>query len=492
MMPTRPPGEPATPESRAEASFAIIKKAVIDRTGHHYYEDKDSLLRHRLDRRLSATGCSGLPDYLSLLNHPAAGAAEWQELEAEITIGETFFFRHTEQFLALQAVILPAIIAQNLATRRLRIWSAGCAVGAEPYSIAILLERLLGDAMRRWSIDILGSDISHRFLEKARTGRFGNWALRGMADKDRAQHFEPTEDPKQWRIASRHRPHVRFVQHNLLSLLDGPQSEAWSGFDLILCRNVLIYFSQDRIEPMMSALGLCLGSQGWLMVGYSDAIAGLPPDLAMVELSGTVAFRPFGCAPARFMYTEVPTLPVAPPAQTRFPPRPKTPPAIERRLLPPAVPVPAAPLPAPVAEPAAASLVTIRALADAGRLKEAAEACALAIAAHPLDRRLHFFDGVIAQAAGQRTLAEAALRRAIYLAGNMVMAQYHLGLLLLDGVTPEAGRRVMAQVVKLCDALAETEILPESDGLTPRDLIKRVEMRLRARPRQTRPGGPRS
>ena len=457
----------ATPASLAEASFAIIKQRVIDRTGHHYYADKDNLLRHRLDRRLNATGCRGLPEYLSLLSHPADGAAEWRELEAEITIGETFFFRHAEQFTALQAVILPAIIAQNAATRRLRIWSAGCAVGAEPYSLAILLERLLGETIRDWSIDIVGSDISGRFLEKARSGCFGSWALRGMPDNERAQNFEPTENPKQWRLADRHRRHVRFVQHNLLGLLDAPRSADWTGFDLILCRNVLIYFSRESIAPMLSALGSCLGPQGWLMVGYSDAIASVPPDLGIVELSGTVAFRPPGCVPPRFTYAAPPPLPAPPHSETRVPPRPNTP-----------LPAPLAPV---AAEETGSSLATIRALADAGRLEEAAQACAAAIEVNPLDARLHFYDGVVAQVAGQHAIAEAALRRAIYLAGSMVMAHYHLGQLLLDGATRDAGRRAMTQVVKLCDALPESEILPESDGLTPRALIERVEMQLRAR-----------
>jgi chemotaxis protein methyltransferase CheR len=447
-------------KTETEASFATIKQAVIDRTGHHYYMDKDSLLRDRLDRRLAATECRGLPDYLSLLNDRQAGAAEWRELEAEITIGETFFFRHLEQFLALQTAILPAIIARNAGTRSLRIWSAGCAVGAEPYSIAILLERLLDRAIDDWSIDILGSDISHRCLERAREGHFGNWALRGMAEEERARHFEPGANPRHWRIADRHRRHVRFVQHNLLSLLGAEPREDWAGFDLILCRNVLIYFSPDRIAPMMSALGRCLGPQGWLMVGYSDAIAGLPPELGIVDLPGTVAFRPPGCVPPRFA-------PAPPPPAIRT----LTPTPIQRRRLPP---------PAPP-EPAPASVTTIRALADAGRLREAAEVCAAAIAAGPLDARLHFYDGVIAQAGGQRTRAEAALRRAIYLSDRMAMAHYHLGLLLLDGATPEAGRRVMAQVVKLCETLPETEALPDSDGLTPRDLIERIGMRLRPR-----------
>jgi chemotaxis protein methyltransferase CheR len=473
--------------SQAEASFAVIKQAVIDRTGHHYYVDKDNLLRDRLERRLKATGCSGLPDYVSLLNHPAAGAVEWRELEAEVTVGETFFFRHAEQFVALQAAILPAIIARNAAARRLRIWSAGCAVGAEPYSIAILLDRLLGVSIHGWAIEILGTDISHRFLDKARTGCFGAWALRGMPDEERARNFDATPDPKQWRIADRHRRHVRFAHHNLLGLLGGPPGAEWGGFDLILCRNVLIYFSPERIAPMMSALGRCLGPEGWLMVGYSDAIAGIPPDLGIVELPGAIAFRPPGCVPPRFGHT-APGTQTAPqtsqqaamPAPAQIQPGPVSAPGGPRRPLPPTPSdAEAAASAAPLAPGPA--LATIRALADAGRLQDAAQACSVALAADPLDARLHFYDGVIAQAAGRRTRAEAALRRAIYLAGSMVMAHYHLGLLLLDGATPEAGRRVMAQVVKLCGALPETEILAESDGLTPRDLVERVGMRLRPR-----------
>jgi chemotaxis protein methyltransferase CheR len=482
--------------AHSDAGFLQLKQAIIARTGHHYYADKDYLLRDRLDRRLAATGCRSLRDYLSLLEKSAKGAAEWQELEAEITIGETFFFRHAEQFAALRDVILPDLIRQHGERRALRIWSAGCAVGAEPYSVAILLERLLGAALPDWTIEIIGSDINRHALAQAREGVFSEWALRGVPAAARAQDFTLMPDRRHWRIADRHRMRLRFLQHNLLSLPTEGRSAEWADFDLILCRNVLIYFSLERIAPTLSALARCLTPTGWLMVGHSDAIAALPHQVRVVELAGTLAFRPSADPGSAWLTgrrpVSVPLQPVALP--------PVSPEIASPEIALPEIALPAAPLPPACSPPApslptpssteaaqasrqAPALAVIRALADAGRLADAAQACRIAIAADPLDPHLHLYDGLIAQAAGHRRDAEAALRRAVYLCGEMVMAHYHLGLLLLDGPAPEAGRRSMAQVIKLCARLPGDAILPESDGLTPRALVERVRLRLRV------PGG---
>lgn len=454
------PGGHAPPD----AAFAALKQAIIARTGHHYYSDKDALLRDRLQRRLAATACPDCAAYAALLADPHRGGAEWQELEAEITIGETFFFRHAEQFAALEETILPGLLHANRERRRLRIWSAGCAVGAEAYSLAILLERLLGAELRHWSVEIVGSDLSGRAIAQARLGRFTEWALRGMAPAERKRDFTALPDQRHWLIAERHRRIVRFAQHNLLSLLEPGAIGAWRDFDLILCRNVLIYFSPEQIVPMLSALARSLAPAGWLMVGHSDAIAALPRGLRTVELSGTMAFRP----------------PLVPPL-----PSPGDAPlwaAPDAKPLPVEAP-PAEALPAAVPAAAAApSVAVIRALADAGRLQEAAAAAAAAIATDPLDARLHFYDGLVAQAAGETARAEAALRRAVYLSGRMVMAQYHLGLLLLAQGAQETGQRALAEVLRLCAALPETAPLPEGDGLTARDLVTRVRMQLRSRP----------
>ena len=229
-----------------DAGFPHLKSRIIERTGHFYYQDKDDLLWERVRKRLRATGLADSARYLNLLDDPISGPAEWSRLEAEITIGETFFFRYAEQFAALRETILPEIIERKSVARRLRIWSAGCATGAEPYSLAILVNEILGESLGSWRVTIVGTDINDSFLKAARQARFGKWALRSMPDQERNRYFVDA-GKEQWQVRPEFRYLVRFERHNLLSLLDGSSPIEFADFDLILCRNVLIYFHPDTV-----------------------------------------------------------------------------------------------------------------------------------------------------------------------------------------------------------------------------------------------------
>ena len=156
-----------------DPGFPHLKSRIIERTGHFYYQDKDDLLWERVRKRLRATGLADSTQYLNLLDDAISGPAEWGKLEAEITIGETFFFRYAEQFAALRETILPEIIDRKGGTQRLRIWSAGCSTGAEPYSLAILVKEILGERLGTWRVSIVGTDINDSFLHLARQARFG-------------------------------------------------------------------------------------------------------------------------------------------------------------------------------------------------------------------------------------------------------------------------------------------------------------------------------
>lgn len=440
---------------------------MIARTGHFYYADKDDVLWDRVRRRLAALRLADVETYVGLLDDPHAGPAEWRRLEGEVTVGETYFLRYVEQFAALRATILPELIARNAQTRRLRIWSAGCATGAEPYSVAILIAELLGDRIADWRITILGTDINEAALEAARTASFGAWALRSLSAEQRSAWFTP--EGRSWRLRPRFRSLVRFQRGNLLDLLGADAPLDLTDFDLILCRNVLIYFHPDTMNAVVAAMADRLEPEGWLLVGHAEPNPGFEAHVRTVSLPGATAYRrrsPDDPAPEAPAEAWTPAV-LEPPLPAQAPPRPAP-----RR--------PATPQAAPVAPPApvTADIPQIRALADLGRFPEAAEACARALASNPADPAAHFYLGLVAQAQGQLDQAEDALRRAVYLDGSFLMAQYHLGLVRLERGSTAEGRRTLAAAARMAASLSPTTRLCEGEGLTAADLRELARLQL--------------
>ncbi|PHK95282.1 protein-glutamate methyltransferase [Pseudoroseomonas rhizosphaerae] len=463
-----------------DADFRALKAEIVARTGHHYYLDKDDLLWERVRRRLQATGLAGAGAYLARLRDLALGEAEWAALEAEVTIGETFFFRYAEQFAALGETILPALLEQARPEGRLRIWSAGCASGAEPYSVAILLGQLLGEALPDWRLSILGTDLNEAVLRAARQARFSRWALRTLSPEALQRDFIPSADGRHWLLRSRHRAMVRFERHNLLSLLDGSSPLQFTDYDLILCRNVLIYFHPDMVLRIVEALAERLREGGWLLLGHAEPNPEFARFLEVVNLPGTVAYRRRGAAP----FAEPapgPMEAVAPPPP--WPPGPAAPlpPTVAP---PPPAPRPAPPVPAPAeareaaGKPAPDWLERARAAADRGDLLVARQACEAGLAERPLDAALHYYEGLVQRGLGQRAAAGQAFRRALYLRGDFAMAHYQLGLLLLDEGEAAAGRRTLAVASRIAHALPPDREVEEGDGMTARALRETVRLYL--------------
>ncbi|TAN62370.1 MAG: protein-glutamate O-methyltransferase CheR, partial [Magnetospirillum sp.] len=198
-----------------------------------FYRDKSEDLAQILVSRMIELAVEGCDGYLARLT---SCADEMDALVAELTIGETYFFRHKEQFDALRDVILPDVIERNRPLRRLRIWSAGCATGPEPYSIAIMLEREFGARIADWHVTVLGTDINQKFLSRAREGRYDQWAFRAMPDDIRAACF--TRYGNQWQINPQYKRFVKFQYHNLIKSPFPSIVDNIAGFDLIICRNV--------------------------------------------------------------------------------------------------------------------------------------------------------------------------------------------------------------------------------------------------------------
>ncbi|MBO1079363.1 CheR family methyltransferase [Roseomonas haemaphysalidis] len=465
----------ATPGFLPDADFLDLKAEVIRRTGHHYYADKDDLLWDRLRARLRALGLTSLAALRARLENPATAEAEWAALEAAITIGETFFFRYAEQFAALRNTILPTLLSRNAASRRLRIWSAGCANGSEPYSIAILLRELLGPALEDWRITLLGTDLNAQALEAARQAEFTAWSLRALPPAERERDFvaRPAARPgasATWQLRPQHRALVRFQQQNLLDLLRPDAALELHEFDLILCRNVLIYFDPAVVPALVRQLAARLQPGGWLLLGHAEPSPAFAAFLEPVSLPGTAAWRRAA--------GELPPLPAAaPPPPPAAPPpaawAPLPPPPSPRAATPPA-PQPPAPHPAPDL----LSLVRLR--ADLGDLSGAAAACRDGLQHNPGDAALHYYDGLLAAAAGERDRAERGFRRAIALRQDFAMAHYQLGLLLLAGGQRQPGRRAVAAAARIAGTLPGDAPLPEGDGLSASALRATARLQLAA------------
>ncbi|MBB2155456.1 chemotaxis protein [Gluconacetobacter diazotrophicus] len=433
---------------------------IVARTGLHYYADKMDLLDMILTRRMEACHCARPMEYLALLSGPGTGDVEWRALESAVTIGETFFFRYAEQFHALERTILPDLITRLRPLRTMRIWSVGCSNGAEPYSLAILLRRLLrARGEPDWTIDILGTDISVQALDRARAAEYGAWSLRDVGRAERSQWFRPTECGRHWVLRDAYRRMVRFEYGNIMDL---PAGGGPAGpFDLILCRNVLIYFQAAQAVDLVRALAGRLSPPGWLLLGHSDPVSECGAFLETVTFPGTVAFRPRDCRAG----------PARPPRRT----------AAASSLFSPAVPLPGRPVRQPppagpgkgrdVPAEAGVAAAGVRDLADSGAVEQALGLCRAALARDPLDIGLNFLSGVLADDAGA---AERGFRRTIYLDREHVMAHVHLARLLRDGGQAGEGRRLLRQARTLLQRQPPDSPLPEGGGLTAGGLLRLI------------------
>lgn len=423
---------------RRHPAFAEAKRAVAEITGMVFYEDKDETLAAILGKRLAELGLADLGDYLARLRDPE----EREHLISEVTIGETYFLRHLAQWRALEDAVIPDLIRRNGARRRLRLWSAGCSAGAEPYTLAILLRDRFAEALAGWEVSVLGTDLNRRSLAAARAGRYGEWYFRTTPDELRARWFE--RRGQAWEIRPEIRAMVGFQSHNLVS--DPIPPGRAEPFDLILCRNVMIYFDAATNARLVEALGRALDEGGWLVVGHAEASIRAFDAFETVMLPETTLYRK-GAAPPTPAAPRPPSRPPARPPSRR-PVRPAVsgpparPPVPVPRRSPPASPASASPAPAspqagpaarPAAPPAAGGVPSdeaVRALIARGDWDAAGAACAGRLRADPLDAAGHVLHGLLLEQRGDAAAAEDALRRALFLDRGAALAHHQLGCLL--------------------------------------------------------------
>lgn len=447
-----------------DPGFSEVKRLVIAKTGLSYYEDKDAELARILAARMQACRQDKCASYAALLER-AEGQAEQDELISELTIGETYFFRHPEVFDALKRHVVPEILARNAPTRRLKIWSAGCSTGAEPYSIAILLKREFEFALAGWQGSVIGTDIDRRSLAQAESGLYQDWVLRATPEPERGQYFERT--PSGWRLKPRYREAVRFQGHNLIADPLPAPDIGLCDIDVILCRNVAIYFSRDQIQRLMARFHDCLNEGGWLLTGPAEIGMDRPDGFVPVNLDGLIVYRKDQTQALPDCHVWIPPE-LPPPAPEAF-----------DLLVNPLVQPQAAEIAEATAEMADKETTQLEDLAERGQWL-AALGPARHILARPdagLDLALKAVQVLIE--AGDFDGADRALKRLLFVDRKCLMAYYHQGILLTCRGDRKMAAKAFRNARDLAAVLPPDTLLPGGEGLRAGQLAAMAALRAR-------------
>lgn len=391
---------------RRDAAFPALKQAAIGLTGMAYWSDKEDALAEVLAPLLAERRLPPSLFVRRLVVESGCGP-ETDALVSTVTVGETSFFRYPEQFAALEKVVLPERLSANRAVRTLSLWSAGCSVGAEVYSLAILLRHVFAVPLAGWQVHLLGTDIDPAALRSAEIGQYSAWVLRDMPADLRRDCFHPGRSG--WRVRDEYRKETRFMRHNLVT--DPPPPALHAGFDIVLCRNVLMYFDPASRARAIAGLHRALAPGGWLLVGHAETnldFSAFDP----IPVEGWILFR-----------KKVPGAAILPPARAA----------------------------AESAQPTwrADEGGVARTLLDRGRITEAVAACHSWDADQPLEAEAHYHLGLALEALSESDAVQA-FRRAIFLAPAFALAHFHLLRLLLrrnDAVQAERHRVTLRRLL---------------------------------------------
>lgn len=260
-----------------------MRRLISQRLGLHFDDDKLPFLAEVLAGRAEAARLAA-SQYLAALE--AGGAPEeLRALAQDLTVTETYFFRNIEQFRALAERVLPDRMRARASTRKLKLLSAGCASGEEPYSLAMLLRERVADP--GWETSIEAADINVAMLRKAARGRYSGWSLRETPAEMRDRWFTP--DGRDWILDASICSAVTFQETNLAQA----RPERWmpETYDVVFCRNVLMYFSPTCAEALVGRLTRALAPGGYLFLGHAETLRGLSNDYDLHHTHGTFYYR---------------------------------------------------------------------------------------------------------------------------------------------------------------------------------------------------------
>ncbi len=499
----------------SESLLSQLSEIITVHVGLHFPRER----WHDLERGISGAakefGFDAIGSCIKWLLSSPLTRNQIEILASNLTVGETYFFRDKRIFEILEEHIIPELVCSlGTSDRRLRIWSAGCATGEEPYSIAIMLKKMIPN-LRDWNITILATDINPRFLQKASKGIYTDWSFRDTPQWIKDGFFETKED-NLFQISSDIKEMVTFSYLNLgedsyPSLLNNT-----NAVNIIFCRNVLMYFAVDKMNSVIQKLYRSLVDGGWLIVSPCETSKTLSSQFVTANFPGTAIYR----KDLKSLQTiEGPFLKEMQPQgeydktrmlfQTSYgPPEMPSPETIvtqttlilDKKLEDQAVSIPMnlyekamdlyrqgiyqeavekliillsrnkeAENNTTLIQKEAIDLL-IRAYANYGKFDEAREWCEKAIEMDKMNPGFHYLRATILQEQGHIEESVKSLKRALYLDSNFTLAHFALGILSRKkGKLKESGKH-LENALSTLNTFKEEDIIPESEGITARRL----------------------
>ncbi len=490
--------------SKAEykALLGTLSESIAMHTGLDFTKDRESALQRAMRNAAAKFGFDDPFLYGKWILEAPAGEDRFQGLIEHITVGETHFFRDKKFFHILEERILPELIRSRWNSQRnLRIWSAGCATGEEPYSIAILLQKLIPD-LSAWQLDLVGTDINREFLRKATEGNYNQWSFRGVPKSAQRAYFHKNGDG--FNILPTIKGMVKFFELNLNREIFPCLPDIMINWNMILCRNVLMYFSPEYQQKVIDKLAMRLAEGGLLIVS--------PAELSLLDSSKLVTDTIDGVVIHRKV-TSVPSVNAKPeyiPVLQGLPsPDIKKPCLDPFDILPAQIPATTTKPPKIVEsmetvyekalalfhqgaypdvtemlgkcltnnnlspqESSSAMLLMARAFANQRKLEEALKWIDLVMAKDKLNPDAHYLEGIILQEKDDLKGALLSLKRALFLDPDCVLAHFAFGNLeMRRGRSKESKKRFNITLGILAE-YSENYILPGSENMTAGQLTE--------------------
>ena len=493
----------------SETLLAELSGFVGSRLGLHFPRERWNDLER--GARAASRECAFRDDVERFIGRILSSALTQNELEtlaSYLTVGETYFFREKSSLEVFEQQIVPELIrTRHGFGGQLRIWSAGCATGEEPYSLAIVLSRMIAD-LKGWKITILATDLNTRSLHKASEGIYTDWSFRDTPHWVRNTYFKANPGGR-WAISPAIKKMVTFSYLNLVEDLYPSLLNCTNAMDVILCRNVLMYFTEEAIKKVIHRFHRSLADKSWLMVSPAETSQTLFSEFASVSFAGATFYRK-GATPPQMVTASLSCAQdevqlgvqaagsaiqesqstrasdleasFALPDNDRPPDTVKAPPLYEQalelyqrgRYEDAAQRVIA--LISQNANDAQAMLLLARVYANQGRLTSAITWCEKAIASDKMTACAHYLRATILQEQGLPEEAVRSLRRAVYVDPRFVLGHFALGSQALRQGELKESEKHFENVLLLIASYGPEEAVPESEGVSARRLREIVTL----------------